>query len=301
MKRAHFCTMEAIGIASLGLVAWLILAPATNAQPFPTLKTKVALVQKFQPVFRSYPGISTDLLGIQTGMSVAKAEAVAEKSYAGKFKPAVNSSSDSLTYGPGNFTIQSSPYVSEISFSHQRGPMYDMLDLDFSSPVTGNTLLAMSRQISYNQDSHEQTPPVSTIKALLIKKYGPASYQSETQDGGLKIGWVFGQKKLSVCKTPDCMGAHFIGLPNVFCSGCSAGWSDFLTRCGATASGPNIFRIDAKIDANKSVKTEVSGVTVSIWDAGVCLNDGTEAKKQLTAAAIKHYKATYKPPAGPTL
>ena len=261
------------------------------------LKTRVALVQKFQPVLRSYPGVSADLLGIQTGMSVAKAEALAEKSYAGKFKPFVNSSSDSLIYGPGNFTIQSSPYVSEISFSHQRGIMLDMLDLNFSSPVTGNTLLGMSRQISYEQTS-EKTPSISTIKALLIKKYGPTSYQSQTQYGGLTIGWVFGQKKLIICKTNDCMGGRFGGVPKVFSS---FDKSDLLTPCGATVSGPNVFRIDAKIDARKSAKTEVSGVTVSIWDTAVCLNDGMEAKKQLTAAAIKHYKATYKPPAGPTL
>lgn len=234
-------------------------------------------------------------------MTVSAAEVIADKSYDGKSKPWVSRGSDSLIYGPGNFSIQSDPFIAEISFTHQAGIVSDFLTLHFSSPVTGNTLLGMTRQISDHQTSRQKTPSISTIKALLIKKYGPTSYQSQTQDGGLIIGWDFGQKKLVICKTQDCMGGHFTGVSNVFSSGTSLDKYELLTPCGVTASGPNIFRIHAKIDASQSAKTEVSGVTVSIWDTAICLNDGQEAKKQLAAAAITYWKATYKPPAGPKL
>ncbi|TAL80977.1 MAG: hypothetical protein EPN46_03025 [Candidimonas sp.] len=302
MKRVHFCTMGAIRRASIGLVALFISTPGANAQEeFPTIKDKVSLVQNFQPVFRSYPGVSADSLGIRTGMTVSKAEAIAEKNYGTKSKPSVSHLSDTLIYDPGNFSIESRPFISYVSFSHWMGIMLDSLTLHFSSPVTGNTLLGMSRQISYYQSASIKTPSVSTIKTRLIKKYGPTSYQSKARDGGLIIGWIFGQKELFICKTHDCMGGHFTGVPNFFSSGSIPGKPNLLTQCGATASGPNIFRIDAKIDANKSAKAEIRDVTISIWDVSTCVNDATEAKKQLTAAAIKYDKATYKPAAGPEL
>ncbi len=303
MNREDLRTVGAIRIASLGLVALLIVASGANAQEsFPTIKEKVALVQKFQPVLRSYPGASPDILGIRTGMSIANAEAIAAKSYGGTTKPFVWHSSDSLIYSPGNFTIESRPFVRDVSFSGSKGIMLDMLDLHFGSPVTGDTLLGMTRKISYSPTRMQKTPSISTIRALLIKKYGPTSYQSQTEGGGLTVGWVFGQTKRLVCKTRDCTGGHFAGVPGVFSSGAGhLDKDDLLTPCGVTAGDPNTFRIDAKIDARKSAKTEVSSVTVSIWDTAVCVNDGMEAKKQLTAAAVKYWKATYKPPPGPKL
>lgn len=303
MKRAHFCTIGVIRIAFLGPIALLLVAPATYGQgaSFPTLDTRVALVQKFQPVLRSYPGVRADMLGIRTGMSVIKAEAVAAKSYGGKTKPFVSQLSDSLIYGPGNFTIQSRPFVGSVSFTRSRGIMLDMLELHFGSPVTGNTLLGMTRNISYSPTRSQKTPSIRLIKSLLVRKYGPPSYQSQTQEGGLTMGWVFGQTKRFACKTDGCVGGHFTGVPTVFSSSGDLDKSDLRTPCGVAASGPNIFTIDANINARRSAKTEVSGVIVSLWNAVACLNDGMEAKRQLMAAASKYWKVKYKPRAGPKL
>ncbi len=305
MKRAHCCTMGAIPIASICLVALFILTPGTNAQEsLPTIKDKVSLEQKIQPVLRSYPGVRADILGIRTGMTVSAADAIADKSYDGKSKPWVWRESDSLIYGPGDFSIQSHPFIAGISFTHQAGIVSDFLTLHFGSPVTGNTLLGMSRQISYYQDAAGQpkTPPVSALEAIMIKKYGPTSYQTTSPDGGIRLAWVFGPKKRVICKTQDCVSGKFTGVPMSFSSDGMGENQELLTSCGTTARFPNLFRIDAKIDAKKSDKAEVSDVAVSIWDAPTCVNDAKEAKKQLTAAAMQYYAAHKPAPApGPKL
>ena len=91
--------MKAVPIASLGLVALFILAPGASAQaPFPTIKA--GLVQKVQPVFHSYPGVSADILGIRTGMPIAKAEALAEKRYPRKLSQSVSHASMTLLTYP---------------------------------------------------------------------------------------------------------------------------------------------------------------------------------------------------------
>ncbi len=291
--------MKVVRIASLGLVALFILTPGASAQaPWPTIKAP--LVQKLQPVFRSYPGVSADILGIRTGMTAPKAEAVAEKSYAGKYKPEVTHSSATLIYSPpfgygsGGVNIQSQPFISYIAFNRATDIGMDQLQLYFSSPATGNTLLGAWRRISYDAADYRvqrKIPLVSTVKALLIKKYGLSSYQSKAQDGGLTFAWDFKRKS----PPPKKFWANLPGAVGTFNP--SELTENLQRDCGTTASFPDLFRIDAKIDATNTGQIRV--LTISIWDAATCVNDAQEAKKQLTAAAINYWKAKYNitPPA----
>ncbi len=286
--------MTVIRIASISFVALSILTPSANAQaPWPTITA--SLTQKLQPVSHSYPGVSADILGIRTGMSLSKAEAVAEKSYAGKYKPEIEHSSVTLSYSPpfgygtGGVNVESRPFISYILFNHATRKLFDGLRLYFSSPATGNTLLGVWRRISYDYQDYKiepEIPLVSTVKALLIRKYGPTSYQSKAQDGGLTFGWVFGEK------TPKPKRFWSL-LPGVVTDMDSDdGLDNFPRDCGTTASFPDLFRIDAKIDATNNGR--VRDLYVMIWDAAACVKDAQEAKKQLTAAAIKYWEAKYK-------
>jgi hypothetical protein len=281
--------MKAMRIASLGLVALFILTPGASAlTPFPTIKA--SLVQKVQPVFHSYPGVSADILGIRTGMALAKAEAIAEKSYAGRYKPEVSHSSVSLMYSPpfgygnGGVTVQSHSFISNIGFRRMTDGVMDQLQLYFSSPASGNTLLGARRQISY--ESARQVPFVSTVKALLIKKYGPPSYQSKAQNGGLTFSWGFKHKRPPPRK-------YFFSLPGVstFLSP-DVSIKNLQQHCSSAPSFPDVFRIDAEIDATNTAR--VRALTIIMWDPSACVNDAQEAKKQFMAAAIKYWEAKYK-------
>ena len=283
--------MKAIRIASLGLVALFVLTLGASAQtPFPTIKA--SLVQNLQPVSHSYPGVSADILGIRTGMSLSKAEAVAEKSYVGKFKPEVSHSSVTLTYTPpfgygtGGVSVQSLPFIDNIAFNSATDTAFDQLHLYFSSPAAGNTLLGAWRRVSYNQG--RQGPLVSTVKALLIKKYGPTSYQSKAQDGGFTFAWGFKNERPPPKKFWVNLPGAVRGLP----LGADDSIENLQRDCSSASSFSDTFRIDAKIDAANNALVGV--LTITMWDPSACVNDAQEAKKQLTAAAIKYWQAKYK-------
>ncbi|MDE2466994.1 MAG: hypothetical protein KGO02_25255, partial [Alphaproteobacteria bacterium] len=99
-------------IASLSACILAIVMSGVGAQaPSSTVRLKSPLAAKLQPPYRTYPGVSADILGIRTGMSAAQAEAIAEKKLGGRIRPQLLRSHASLVYGPGNFTIQSPPYL----------------------------------------------------------------------------------------------------------------------------------------------------------------------------------------------
>lgn len=277
--------MKAVPIASLGLVALFILAPGASAQaPFPTIKA--GLVQKVQPVFHSYPGVSDDILGIRTGMPIAKAEALAEKRYPRKLSQSVSHASMTLFYTPpigygtGGVQVQSHPFINYIAYMRSTDAAIDQLQLYFSSPAAGNELLGARRKISYGQGKKD--PFVSTVKALLIKKYGPTSYQSKAKDGGLTFAWDFKQKSPPPKK-------FWVTLPG---AATNLGSLQNLQRdCSSTPSFPDVYRIDAKINPTNNARVNI--LTITMWDPAICVNDAQEATKQLTAAAIKYWEAKY--------
>jgi hypothetical protein len=299
--------MQVIKALSLSAFTLFIAVSGVSAQaPLKTISRTLPLTSTLQPVYRNYRGVSADILGIRTGMSVAKVETIAKKSLGDKDKPQLLRSHASLVYGPGNFTIQSSPFITEIIIDHSVGIVDDYLTLYFSSPVSDNTLWAMSRRISYYGASGQQVPPtVSTLQSLLIKKYGPTSYQAASQDGELSLAWVFGPKERVVCKTHDCLGGTFLMDAPAFLTGAGKRNDDVansaLAPCGTTAGYPNLFRITAKIEPNKSAKGQARGMTVSMWDASACMNDMKGAENQLMANAIKYYRTTRKPSPAPRL
>jgi hypothetical protein len=278
--------MKAIRIVSLGLLALSILMPGANAQaPYPTIKA--SLTQKVQPVFHSYPGVSADILGIRTGMPIAKAEAFAEKSYPRKLSQSVSHASMTLFYTPpfgygtGGVQVQSHPFINYIDYMRSTDAAIDQLQLYFSSPAAGNALLGARRRISYGQGPN--SPFVSTVKALLIKKYGPTSYQSKIQDGGLTFAWDFKQKAPPPKK-------FWVSLPG---AATNLGSLQNLQRnCSSAASFPDVYRIDAKINPTNNARVNI--LTITMWDPATCVNDAQEATKQLKAAAIKYWEAKYK-------
>lgn len=296
--------MKVTLIASIGLVALIFLAPSANAQQ---TTTTVSFAQTLQPVTRSYPGVSADILGIQTGMTVAQAEAIAAKNYPGKAQESLTS--DTYTYK--NVAVQSQPFVNQVIYTNKTARTYDSLELGFSSPVTGNTLVKMYRDMNFDQ---LKGPLVSTLETALIKKYGPVSaYQDYIQSDEMYTGvWRFKQKSLTICK-------HFCTQP-----GGGTGSTSDLTRLDPTATplvpgwnqsanamsaldgecgsdNRNDFTIVAKIFANNIDKTKAASLVISVWDSAACVDDTREAIKQLKAAAIKFYNAASKPAAAPKL
>lgn len=295
--------MKIVQIASICLGTLSLLASGANAQQ--GTKT-VALKQTLQPVTRSYPRVAADILGIKTGMTVSQVETIAEKTYPGK--PEIGLGTDTYSYKV--VEAQSHPFVKQITFINQTKHSRDVLELDFGSPVSGNTLYKMNRDISYSQVLN--APLVSTLKASLRKKYGPvSSYQDNRGDDMYTDVWRFKQGSQSICKhfcmqswtttqISDLKQLDPTAPPLV------PGWnqrgnalSAMDSACGS--DNQNDFTIVARIFGFSADKTKVSNLDVSIWDSTACVDDTKGAMKQLKAAAIGFYNSASKTPAAPKL
>lgn len=282
--------MKIVWIASIGLAALSLLATAVNAQQ---KTTTVALVQKLQPVPRSYPGVATDILGIRTGMTVSQAEAIAEKNYPAKPKEY----KDPDTFEYKGVTVQSEPFVQRVDFISQTGDTIDTLSLLFSTPATGNTLYAMSRLLQFYRGP-VSAPLVNALYPSLIKKYGPLSYNPDRDQNTIApMIWAFTQSSRTICKsTFDCVSI-FSPVQTTDLTDMGQGdWGRLQSQCGVPKVQSYVFMVSAGIYANQSDQTKADRMHVSIWDSATCMNDGKEAVKQLTAAAIKFYNSVYKPP-----
>ena len=192
MKRAHLCVM--------GLLALVFMAANAKAGT-----TNFTLVQTAKPIMRAYPGVHADVLGIQTGMTAAQAEAIAEKNYPEQ-RPGVPTPLFMAYTGPG-FTgdlLETKHLVPGVTFSKLAGDTNDILTLDFTTPALGSTVYAITRDIDFLPGTGKTRvyPPIDAIRASLIKKYGPPSYQTKYgpsrehgavygSNGGLMLAWVF--------------------------------------------------------------------------------------------------------------
>lgn len=293
--------MKRVLTALIGVAALSIPAPGARAQQPNT--TTVLFAQTLRPAARSYPGVDPDILGIRTGMTVSQAEAIAEKSY--QSKPQEYRDSDFYTYK--EVVVHSHPFVQHVTFTKRTADTSDELTLYFNSPVTGNTLYAMSRMIEFEDTQKDDPksalndPLVSTLQASLIKKYGPISFHYMN---GVRFGWAFTPKSQINCKSEDCIadGSFSWQDPNLNQLEPLFGhWGQLEGQCGTPPDGSTPFSIYANIDTNGSDQTKARDMQVSIWDPSTCIDDGKEAIKQLNADAIKFYKTVSKTPAAPTL
>lgn len=295
--------MKIVQIASIGLGTLSLLASGAYAQQD---TTTVALKQTLQPVTRSYPGVAADILGIKTGMTVSQVKTIAGKIYPGK--PQIGLGRDSYSYKV--VEAQSHPFVKYIIFIHKTKHSRDFLEVHFGSPASGNTLYKMYRDVTYSQIL--DAPLASTLKASLIKKYGPvSSYQDNRGDAMYTDVWRFKQGSRSICKY-FCMQSWTttqisdLNRLDPTAPPLVPGWnqrgnalSAMESACGS--DDKNDFTIVAKIFEFGADKTKVNNLDVSIWDSAACVNDTKEATKQLKVAAIEFYKRASKTPAAPAL
>ncbi|HUZ75457.1 MAG TPA: hypothetical protein VMU87_20935 [Stellaceae bacterium] len=161
--------MKAKHIALILIFGLIVIVPRAWAWSPPT---PVALVPTAKPIVRSYPGVTSDILGIRTGMTLAQAKAVAAKHYTGKAHENEKTSTIGTNY-KGTLAY-SKPFVAQVDMSNNDNS--DYLIMKFGSDVSGNTAYELRRALSFPNNPTKE-PTVSAVKEALIKKYGPPSYQ----------------------------------------------------------------------------------------------------------------------------
>ena len=282
MKQTHFCTM--------GLLALVLMAANAKAAT-----ENFTLAQTAKPITRTYPGVDASILGIRTGMTVSQAEAVAKKSYSKETPGSAVPLSFFFTGGK----FQTKPLVPYVAFSKQTAHAGDYLTLYFTTPATDSTIYYITRNINFNAGGANGTlPPIDAITASLIKKYGPASYQEKIgasavqsgvpgQEGKLVLAWIFNKDSRLSCQSRTCVGRMIQGeAMNLGES--KPQYDQFLRQmCGTSAGSPAVFKIVATIDASGKGKTTADGVTVSMWDAQACVDDGDQVFNQFNAAVAQ--------------
>lgn len=298
MKRAHLCVM--------GLLALVFMAANAKAGT-----TNFTLVQTAKPIMRAYPGVHADVLGIQTGMTAAQAEAIAEKNYPEQ-RPGVPTPLFMAYTGPG-FTgdlLETKHLVPGVTFSKLAGDTNDILTLDFTTPALGSTVYAITRDIDFLPGTGKTRvyPPIDAIRASLIKKYGPPSYQTKYgpsrehgavygSNGGLMLAWVFSKDLRLTCQSESCVGPIAQGVPLNLGMSKPQDDQSLWQICGTSPGSPAVFKIVAKIEAIGQGQPDAVAVKVWLWDAQACVNDGEQAWNQFAAAIASLTKPKPKPQA----
>lgn len=265
--------MQITRIAPIALVALAIMIPSARAQKN---QISVKLVQTAKLITRPHPGVNADILGIHIGMTVSQAEAIAAKSYPGKPKE---------TEHPPEFAIyrgiyaNSQPFVGSVVFGD---PNTDSLTLYFSSPATGNAVYAMFRYVYFHNPL--SAPLMSTVKASLIKKYGPSSFQG----GGVYI-WQFGKQSLEHC-APPASGVTVACDVDSLQDGDPGQAGEAFGRSGVAMG------ISAQIGSSAD-NTKAGSLNVTLQDYQDQENSINVTTKQLKNAAIQYYNKVAKAPA----
>jgi hypothetical protein len=277
----------------IGFLASVLMAVSASAGT-----ANFTLEQTALPITRTYPGVDASILGIQTGMTAAQAEAIAERNYPEQSPGAPNSLFMAYT-GPG-FTgnlLKTKPLVPYVTFSKLAGDTGDHLTLHFTTPALGGTVYAITRDIDFLPGTGKTRvyPPMDAIRASLIKKYGPPSYQTKYgpsrehgavygSNGGLMLAWIFSKDSRLTCQSESCVGPIAQGVPlNLGMS--KSQYDQSLSQiCGTSADSPAVFKIVAKIEAIGQGQPDAVAVKVWLWDAQACVNDGEQAWNQFAAA-----------------
>ena len=266
--------MQIARIAPIGLLALATLVPSARAQ---NNQISVKLVQTAKLITSPHPGVNADILGVHIGMTVSQAEAIAAKSYPGKPKETEHPP-DTVVYQ--GIYANSQPFVGTVVFGD---PNNDSLTLYFSSPATGNVVYAMFRYVYFHNPLN--APLLSTVKASLIKKYGPSSYQS---DGGHSYIWQFGKQSLEHC-APPASGVTVACDVESLEDGDPGEAGEAFGRSGVAMG------IAAQINTSAD-NTKAGGLILTVQDYEDQNNSITVTNKQLNDAAIKYYNKVAKAP-----
>lgn len=285
MNRAYIWT---IGLLALLLMSVHARAGAPN----------FTLAQTATPITRTYPGVDASILGIRTGMTLSEAEAIAKKNYP---KETPSPASSLFLFFTGG-KLQTKPLVPSLEFSKQTASSSDRLTLHFTTPAAGNTIYAVSRNIDFDGTPGKAArfPPMDAVKASLIKKYGPPSYQERFGlnrpygpglGTGLMLAWVFNKNSRLNCQSRDCVGPMFPGESDLLGSS-KPQYDKFLQKtCGASADSSAVFKIVAKIYASG---LNANRIVISMGDIQACVNDGEQVWNQFNAAVAKLTKPKLK-------
>ena len=261
-------------IAPISLLALAIMLPSARAQQN---QISVKLVQTAKLITRPHPGVNADILGIHIGMTVSQAEAIAAKSYPGKPKETEHPPETAVYRG---IYANSQPFVGSVVFGD---PNTDSLTLYFSSPATGNAVYAMFRYVYFHNPL--SAPLMSTVRASLIKKYGPSSYSS---DGGHGYIWQFGKQSLEPC-APNASGVTHPCDVDSLQDGDPSEAGEAFQRSGVAMG------ISAQIITSAD-NTKAGGLILTVQDYQDQNNSINVTKKQLNDAAIKYYNKVAKAP-----
>ncbi|MDE2463472.1 MAG: hypothetical protein KGO02_07150 [Alphaproteobacteria bacterium] len=159
------------------------------------------MIQTGKPFVASYPGASLDIIGIKLGMSVGDVEKVLTSHY----HTPPQSQMTTMPVDYRTIFMNSQNYTRSLTFRSKcqqfSSSKCDIIWVYFGTPATGNSVIKVTRQLSYHQGTG---PTVQQSYATLDKKYGPESAPSRT-DNGSTLYWVFGKRgHVSSCPNKDC-------------------------------------------------------------------------------------------------
>lgn len=272
--------MKRIFICTIGIFAAILMTANADAAT-----ANFKLLQTAKPIKRAYFGVDASVLGIRTGMTMSQAEAIAKKNYPSDMQVSATPVS---SYGSSS-NLTTKPTFPFVIFSKSKGNMTDTLYLNFTTPATGSTLYYIKRTINFNDvgpnGPAQLFPPISAIKASLVKKYGPPSYLLGGT-GAVEIAWVFNKKSRLNCKAKSCVGRIINGggegggviVQGLFTKNVYD--SNLQKDCGTSAGSPAVFKIMAVISRSGRGKATAGAVSVLMWDAQTCVNDGEQVRKQ---------------------
>lgn len=223
----------------------------------------IKLVQSAKTVVPSYPGLSIDMIGIHPGMPFSQAKAIAAKAYP---KPEPTVFTGGLSFPYKGYMAQSHPYVQGLRFGYSNTG--NDMDITFTSPATGHRVYSMTRDISLSSNT-AKAPLQSTIRAALIKKYGPPSAPPQKVGETENYYWIFGSKGRKSC-TYRCRQSN-----------------------GASAALKNgvVLEIDATMYESERDPTRAASLSLQLYDYWNQNIDMVTATKELKDAAVKLYKS----------
>ncbi len=256
----------------------------------------IKLVQTAKPIIRTYHGVDASVLGIRTGMSASKAEAIAKQIY--KKAPAPDLPPVQPSFWNNGNTIKAQTFVADAGISTLGETSNEGLQLIFTTPATGHTVDGILREITFKG----QLPLISDIEAGLIKKYGPPSFLGPQADqrtslhGAVVLAWKFNKNSRMNCKSLKCLGGVISTVPfylNLEFPNRESYDKSVRKVCGTSSGSSAVFEIRAQIDLDNNDterhKALARSVSVTMWDPEVCVNDREQARSQFEA-----YAATYR-------
>ena len=150
----------------------------------------MTLTKTANPVIPSYPGTSLDILGVKPGMSFDSTETALNAFYSKK--PGANDNFGSRGSYKG-IELKSQDWEHSLSDEKSTDSTVDSIQVTFSAPTTGVTVVAVERDIRFKTEKSQ--PTVQQILSALDKKYGSESTPTRMKGSYIEyVNWLFGDK-----------------------------------------------------------------------------------------------------------